>query len=221
MDVSYVLLTPSVARLLEPKTVPSLKTLVLIGESSTVQDAKRWWNHVNLVNGYGPSECTPLNVTNCNAEDPSAIIRIGRGTGVNTWIVDPNNHDRLTPIGAVGELLLEGPLLLGNEYLNDPEKTATSFINDPTWLLKGFTHSTSDVSYPGRHSRLYKTGDLVRYHGDGTVTYIGRKDTQVKMRGQRVELSEVEHYVSQSMPEAAQIAVEAIMPADGANNMLA
>ena len=91
-------------------------------------------------------------------------------------------------------------------YLNDPEKTAAAFIEDPAWLLQGAP------GRPGRHGRLYKTGDLVRYNEDGSLTFIGRKDAQVKIRGQRVELGEVEHRVQECMPEARQVVAEVIVP---------
>jgi acyl-coenzyme A synthetase/AMP-(fatty) acid ligase len=68
------------------------------------------------------------------------------------------------------------------------------------------------ISHLGRRGRLYKTGDLVRYDPDGNLVYVGRKDTQVKIRGQRVELSEIEHYVRKCMPEAQQTAVEVVLP---------
>ncbi len=115
-----------------------------------------------------------------------------------TWVVDPENHDRLLPLGCIGELLLEGPLV-GPGYLDDPERTAASFVHDPIWLLRG------SPAQPGRHGRLYMTGDLVRYNEDGSLSFIGRKDTQVKIRGQRVELGEVENCIQDCMPEATQV----------------
>ncbi|KAM4054534.1 AMP-binding enzyme [Hirsutella rhossiliensis] len=111
---------------------------------------------------------------------------MGKGIGLVTWVVEAENHDALSPLGCVGELLLEGPLV-GQGYLDDPERTAAAFIRDPVWLLQG------PPGQPGRHGRLYKTGDLVRYNEDGTLTFFGRKDAQVKIRGQRVELGEIEH----------------------------
>jgi amino acid adenylation domain-containing protein/non-ribosomal peptide synthase protein (TIGR01720 family) len=218
MSPSVAVVTPSVARLLDPGAVKSLSTVVFVGEPSAVQDIERWWTHATVVNAYGPSECTPNSVINCSAEDPLSATRIGKGAGAVTWVVDPNNHNRLVPIGVVGELLLEGPLL-GDGYLNDHEKTAAAFIEDPEWLLQG------TANHPGRRGRLYKTGDLVRYHKDGSIGYVGRKDTQVKIRGQRVELGEVEYHVRECMLEAEhaeQLAAEVIVPGnDDASPLLA
>ena len=147
----------------------------------------------------------PISTINCSASSPEEATRIGKGAGLVTWVVDPENHDDLLPLGCIGELLLEGPLV-GRGYLNDPEKTAAAFIEDPAWLLQGAP------GQPGRHGRLYKTGDLVRYNEDGSLTFIGRKDAQVKIRGQRVELGEVEHRVQECMPEARQVVAEVIVP---------
>jgi hypothetical protein len=86
--------------------------------------------------------------------------------------------------GAVGEMLVEGPTL-ARGYLNNPEKTAEAFIYAPSWA--------TDTNESGEKRRFYKSGDLVRYNSSlGALTYIGRKDTQVKLHGQRVELGEIE-----------------------------
>jgi non-ribosomal peptide synthetase component F len=85
-------------------------------------------------------------------------------------MVDPMNHNKLVPLGAIGKLLVEGPILAPG-YLNDLEKTAAAFIEDLPWLLRG------GGGYPGRRGRLYKTGDLVRYDPNGNLVYIGCKDS--------------------------------------------
>jgi amino acid adenylation domain-containing protein len=215
MRASYALLTPTIARLIPSDELQLLDTLALIGEPSTLADMQEWWNCTHTINTYGPAECTPITLINIHAQDPLSATYIGNGTGIITWIVDPINHNKLVPIGAIGELLLEGPLL-GDGYLNEPEKTAAAFIENPKWLLQG------TVSHPGRYGRLYKTGDLVRYNKDGSLSYIGRKDRQVKIHGQRLELGEVEHHISKCMAYAAHLAVEVITPAgEAANPVLA
>ncbi len=111
------------------------------------------------------------------------------------------------PVGAVGELLVEGPIV-GQGYLNDPEKTAAAFIEDPPWLTAG--HG----GYPGRRGRLYKTGDLGKYDPDGSgeIVFVGRKDTQVKLRGQRVELGEIESQLKARLPSDTNVIAEVIVP---------
>ena len=201
---TLVNLTPSVARLIDPVSVPELETMILAGEAVSIDDAKPWWNKAQLVNAYGPAECN-ISTISCRQSSIEEVTHIGKGAGLVTWVVDPENHNSLMPLGCIGELLLEGSLV-GCGYLGDKMKTDAAFIEDPEWLLTG-----APGNQQGRHGRLYKTGDLVRYNSDGSLVFIGRKqDTQVKIRGQRVELGEVEHWVQNYMPEATRVVAEVI-----------
>lgn len=207
MHPTVVNLTPTVARLLDPGTVRNLKTLILLGEPVTTRDIERWQSYkVHLINTYGPAECTPISTINAFASNTEEAVRIGKGVGLATWVVNPEDHNRLLPPGCTGELLLEGPLV-GNGYMGDPVKTAEEFIEDPEWLLKG-SHAQ-----PGRHGRLYKTGDLVQYNEDGSLTFMGRKDSHVKIRGQRFELGEVKHHILSCLPtKSSQVVAEVVVP---------
>ncbi|THW31618.1 nonribosomal peptide synthase SidD [Aureobasidium pullulans] len=109
----------------------------------------------------------------------------------------PNNHERLAPVGAVGELLVDGPIL-AKGYLCDQDKTATSFVKHCDWLKTG----TSAI--------VYKTGDLVQYKDDGTLSIIGRKDTQVKIRGNRLELADIECQIRRLHPQTAFVALQVV-----------
>ncbi|KAK9848977.1 AMP-dependent synthetase/ligase [Penicillium brevicompactum] len=186
LNVTWTFLTPSIASIIEPSSVPSLKHLVCGGEKMSNEVITKWANSVHLMNGYGPTETCVFAVVDdavATSRDPA---RIGYGIpSTLTWIVDPDNHDRLTPLGAVGELALEGAAL-AREYLKNPEKNAEAFAYDPAWI-KDFKPAV-----PGPR-RIYKTGDLCYYNPDGSVEYISRKDNQVKLHGQRMELGEIEH----------------------------
>ncbi|KAJ6023763.1 AMP-dependent synthetase/ligase [Penicillium herquei] len=199
--VTWTELTPTVASLLLPSSIPTLKTLALSGESLTKEVIQRWADSVQIINTYGPSECTvstTCNLRTATLRDPS---NIGRGLGCSTWIVDPENIDRLVPVGAVGELLVEGPIV-ARGYLNEPEKTAAAFIGQPEWWPESY-----------KCGRIYRTGDLVRYNADGTIKFIGRKDTQVKLHGQRIELGEIEHRIRGVFTDDSyQVAVEVLTP---------
>ncbi|GFG18853.1 nonribosomal peptide synthetase 4 [Aspergillus udagawae] len=207
MKVNYAGLTPSVARILDADVISSLSGLGLGGEPVSARDVTLWGQDTRIIIGYGPCECTIGCTVNSSAATLRDYISIGPGNGAAIWIVDPNDHESLVPVGAVGELLVEGPIV-GQGYLNDPEKTAAAFIKDPSWLIGGHN------GYPGRRGRLYKTGDLGRYDPDGTggIVFVGRKDTQVKLRGQRVELGEIESQLRARLPSETTVIAEVIVP---------
>lgn len=207
MRANMAHMTPSVARLLPLDTLASLEVLGLGGESLSSGDASIWSKTTKLIIAYGPSECTVGCTINNNIHIDRSYTSIGRGVGGVTWIVDPDRPEFLTPVGGIGELWIEGPVV-GVGYLNEPEKTAQAFVEDPPWLLAGAEAAQ------GRHGRLYKTGDLVKYDPDGSgdIIFVGRKDRQVKLRGQRVELAEIEHHILKKLPEGASVAVEVITP---------
>ena len=207
MQVNYAGLTPSVARILDPDVITSLSGLGLGGEAVSARDVTLWGRDTRIIIGYGPCECTIGCTVNPSAATGRDYITIGPGNGSAIWITDPNDHDSLMPIGAVGELLVEGPIV-GQGYLNDPDRTAASFIEDPPWLVTGYQ------SYKGRRGRLYKTGDLGKYdpYGSGEIVFVGRKDTQVKLRGQRVELGEIESQLRSQLPPETNVIAEVITP---------
>jgi amino acid adenylation domain-containing protein len=212
MDVNFADLTPSALQWLSPADVPSIRTFALGGEAMSQTIIAKWCGQVRLRDAYGPAECCMLSTLQPNVStiDPS---NIGYATGGACWVVDKADTTKLIPIGAVGELLIEGPVV-GRGYIGDPEKTAASFVEDLPWLesVRG-----------SRKARFYKTGDLVRYRPDGSLVFIGRKDTQVKVRGQRVELGEVERHVLQNLPRGTDVSAvaEVIAPADSNRPILA
>ncbi|KAJ5893957.1 hypothetical protein N7495_005648 [Penicillium taxi] len=188
LDVNWAFLTPSIASIIEPSSVPSLKLMVCGGEKLSPEVISKWANALTLMNGYGPTETCVFAVVEPNMTVGTDPSRIGHGIpSTLTWIVDSGNHNRLAPLGAVGELALEG-LSLAREYLNNPEKNAECFIQNPAWI------GDFKSSLPSPR-RIYLTGDLCFYGPDGSIQYISRKDHQVKLHGQRMELGEIEHRI--------------------------
>ncbi|KFY84358.1 hypothetical protein V500_09373 [Pseudogymnoascus sp. VKM F-4518 (FW-2643)] len=210
MQVNYAGLTPSVARILDDDVIASLSGLGLGGEAASARDVNLWGQVTRIIIGYGPCECTIGCTVNSSAATGRDYISIGPGNGAAIWITNPDDHETLMPVGAVGELLVEGPIV-GQGYLNDPNKTAEVFINDPKWLVAGHN------GYAGRQGRLYKTGDLGKYDPDGSggIVFVGRKDTQVKLRGQRVELGEIESQLRARLPSDTTVVAEVIVPMGG------
>lgn len=157
--------------------LPTLRLLILSGEVCTPDIVRRWARPGRrLLNVYGPTETT----VNATVEEcvPGRPVTIGRPlAGYLTYILD----ERLQPVpdGASGELHIGGPGL-ARGYLGLPEQTGQHFIENPIAESRSLS------------SRLYKTGDLARVTPDGTIDYLGRLDGQVKVRGFRVELGEIE-----------------------------
>jgi amino acid adenylation domain-containing protein len=208
LRAEYVCMTPSVAQTLAPTKIPSIQTLVLGGEPMSRSLVNTWTStgKVTLRNGYGQSEACSMNSTAVLSSPDASQRNIGNSTWVRYWIVDPWNHDRLMPIGGLGELLIEG-YSVAQGYLDQPEKTAAAFIERPSWA--------ADFGAGEEGRRWYKTGDLVQYQANGDLFLYGRKDAQLKVHGQRVEAAEIEYHVLKALHgEIAQVVVDKISPVD-------
>ena len=186
MAITWAFLTPSLAKMIKPSEIPNLATLALGGEPLAKVDVETWAGHLQLINGYGPSECSIAASGNTQMTPDTDPANIGWAVGGLCWIVDSEDHDKLIPLGGVGELLIEGPIL-ARGYLKNQAKTDEVFIESPEWGPR---------TNAGKVRRLYKTGDLAKFNPDGSLHFVGRKDTQVKLRGLRIELGEIEHHIA-------------------------
>ncbi|MGI5336492.1 non-ribosomal peptide synthetase [Streptomyces sp. CA-181903] len=185
----------------------SIRHLWCGGEALTPALYRRFRDRLDatMYHGYGPAEAT-IGVS-CHVFDE-------RADGATVTIGRPNPNARLylldralrpVPVGVPGELYLGGmPLARG--YLNDPRRTAEAFVPDPF------------ADAPG--GRLYRTGDLGRYRPDGGIEFLGRADDQVKVRGFRVELGEVEAALT-AHPDVRQAAVLLRTGAPGGDRLAA
>ncbi|OLN97821.1 Nonribosomal peptide synthetase 8-like protein 4, partial [Colletotrichum chlorophyti] len=206
LGANFLAVTASMAQTLDPDDVPLLNVVNLCGEANSPEIVHKWTKSAagrrDVVNGYGPSEASCAFSFNIYTRQSPKANNVGRAMegACWGWVVNPDNHDQLLPIGAKGELLIQGPTL-SRGYLKEPSKTAMAFIESPIWLPAGKALG---------HSRLYKTGDLVRQLPDQSYEVFGRIDTQVKLNGQRIELGEIEHKVSQVLGNNYITAVEAL-----------
>lgn len=163
--------------------IGTLKCLSVGGEALQASVVRTWQQRfgqrIPLINVYGPTETTVLATLHPIAEtvsETAAVIPIGTPFA-NTHVYVLNRHLQICPVNVVGELYIGGAGV-GLGYWNRPETTAEAFLPHP------FNQT------PG--AKLYKTGDWVRLLPDGTLDYVGRQDAQVKVRGYRVEIGEVE-----------------------------
>lgn len=162
------------------KFLSQIASLIIGGEvfPQELYDAIRTYNpNGRIYNGYGPSETTVCVVA--NELKNGADITIGTPIA-NTQIYILDGDQRPVPIGVPGELYIAGKGV-GLGYLNRPELTAQRFIQNPFATVEN------------RHGKtMYRTGDLARFRQNGEIEYLGRMDTQVKIRGLRIELEEIE-----------------------------
>ncbi|KAL4777166.1 hypothetical protein BDW60DRAFT_202078 [Aspergillus nidulans var. acristatus] len=201
---TLAIMTPSVARSLSPLNLTNLKGLILAGEPVTQSDVKQWRGHVRLYSLYGQSETGSSLLIEDLSGSPDNY-GLGTITTGACWIVSPEDHTRLAPIGCEGELMIES-MALATEYLNNTEESAKTFIPMPRLLQSLRPHDYK--------ARCLLTGDIVRYSdNEGTIRLVGRKGTGVKIRGQRIELGEIECQLRPQFPEASHVIVEAIQPA--------
>ncbi|MGW7689297.1 amino acid adenylation domain-containing protein [Streptomyces asiaticus] len=207
---AFCKVTPSHLPLLtgvDPECSPTHE--LVIGGEQLLGEALAPWRaahpDVAVVNEYGPTEatvgCAVLRLEP-GEETPSGAVPIGRPTP-NTRLYVLDAGLRPAPRGAVGELYIGGGQL-ARGYLGRPALTAARFVADP-------------FGAPG--GRLYRTGDLARWNADGQLEYLGRVDEQVKVRGYRVELGEIEAALARD-PEVGQATV-VLRTDEGAGKRLA
>ncbi len=194
--ITVLELVPSLLRLIldeinrsrnERPDLSGLRWLIPTGEALPPKLCAQWLRHypnIPVLNAYGPTECSD-DVAHYRISQPpepqTANMPIGRPIiNMQLYIIDSRLQP--VPVGIAGELCVGG-IGVGRGYLNNPEKTAESFISDP------FSNE------PG--ARLYKTGDLALYLPDGNIVFLGRVDHQVKVRGFRIELGEIEAVLHQ------------------------
>ncbi|KAL9585247.1 MAG: hypothetical protein Q9212_001639 [Teloschistes hypoglaucus] len=190
MAVEFAFLTPSVASLLQPAEISTLKRLACGGEAFRQEIVQRWRGRIELINLYGIAESGTIAVRHLDQDGlASRIETVGHTLPTLCGVlVDPEDHDRLVPIGAIGELMVTGTTI-SRGYINSEAKNRTSFISNPPWAIA-----------LGLESRIfYKTGDLLQYNVgtfDGQMDFVRRKDGQLKYHGQRMEAGEVEHHLN-------------------------
>ena len=180
----------------------NIRIILLGGEVVTQTLSEKFYQHTDgiLMNMYGPTEATVF--TTMGAVSPGKHITIGAPLqNTRTYVLD----EQLRPVlpTACGELFIAGECLSAG-YISRPELTEASFQDD--------------IYFPGE--KMYRSGDLVRLRLDGSFDYIGRKDSQVKLNGQRVELSEINGAILQ-VPGVKQAAVVPIKKEDGSMELCA
>ncbi|WHN64863.1 non-ribosomal peptide synthetase [Cysteiniphilum sp. QT6929] len=183
-QITIALLPPAMLGILSTDSMNSLQQLLTGGEACNHLIVKKWSSNTNFINAYGLTETTVCTTMHHYIHDKTST-NIGKViTNNKCYVVDIYNN--LVPIGVIGELYIGGRGL-ARGYLNKPELTAEKFIPN---------QFATETDKANGYDRLYKTGDLVRWLPNGDLEYIGRHDKQLKVRGFRIELAEIEHALS-------------------------
>ena len=192
-SISAIHLVPSQYEFIHEIIMNSpIQKIYFSGEQLSRSILNRVPSNIMLYDYYGPTELGEI--TSAKTKD---LLTIGKSfDNSKTYVLDRNLQ--IVPIGVIGELYIAG-VGLARGYLNNPELTAERFISNPF-------ASKSDLA--NGYTRMYKTGDLVRWLPDGNLEYIGRNDFQVKIRGFRIELGEIEEQLLR-IPQIRQACVVA------------
>ncbi|KAF7590779.1 hypothetical protein BBP40_002395 [Aspergillus hancockii] len=208
LQANMTFLTPTVAAQFFPQDVPTLEVACIGGEPMSNELLMRWAPYVRLVNQYGMGEAATFCAYNDQVQ-PGQNAIVGRSGSGAIWITSPDSPEILMPVGAVGEILIEGPHL-ARGYLDALcQKPDVGFLpTAPSWLKN--LHLSRAAT-----SRFYRSGDLGRYTHAGTVEHLGRKDTILKVNGCRVESTEVEYIISKSLGPGDAVIVDLLGTIDG------
>ncbi|HEU4451893.1 MAG TPA: amino acid adenylation domain-containing protein, partial [Longimicrobium sp.] len=175
--VTVATMPPSLLSALPDEALPALETVVSAGEAAHPETVRRWGAGRRFVNAYGPTETTVCATVAVDPSPEAGRIPVGRPIpNVRAYVLDAAMNP--LPAGVPGELYV-GAIGVARGYLGKPGMTAERFVPDPY------------SGEPG--ARLYRTGDRARWTEGGELEFFGRIDTQVKVRGFRVELEEVEN----------------------------
>ena len=170
--IAISLIPPSLLAILPYRKLPELQTLLVGGEATPKDVQERWRQGRTLINAYGPTENTVM-ATAMIMDGQTPYNNIGYPlSGVYCYVMDENR--RLLPDYAIGELYLSGAQLTSG-YLNNDEQNRLHFFDNPY----------------NPNQKIYKSGDQVMRTNDGSYLFLGRVDTQMKVRGFRIETSEI------------------------------
>lgn len=183
------LLTPSVAKILDPRDFPDLQTLYVVGEPCPQYVNDLWSKQLSLFNMYGPTEAT------CGATistlKPGKRVTIGTPNPTTRVYVLDRNQQRVPP-GVIGEIYCAG-VQVARGYVGRPELTAEKFLPDTLEKRPG--------------EMMYSTGDRGYFNHNGEIECLGRNDRQIKLRGYRTDLNDIEMRIAQGIPECTAVAI--------------
>jgi amino acid adenylation domain len=189
------------------RKLSGVKLITVAGEALYGEQVRafqrKFRDNIDIVNVYGPTECTVCTTTyTVRGLIPDDLTSVPIGKPIHNYkIYIVNEENQLCPVNVHGEVYIS-TVGLAKGYLNQPKKTAEAFIDNPFG-----------------EGQIYKSGDIAKLLPDGTVEYVGRRDSQIKIRGHRIEIGEIEDSFTK-IPNVQDIAVICKKDTDGQNMLV-
>lgn len=230
-DANWSYMTPLLARKLNVELLPSLKTVCFRTRGLDEDTYAPWKGRKRVIMAYGAPEVCPLGISFLEIQGPYHLRAIGRPIAGSAWIVSCEDHRNLMPVGAVGEMVIEGPTLgktfrLSSMSLDDDEEATKDYVletpvspesRSPFSAANAKTHrktasvSTAISEDQGQgKKRYYKTGHSVRYIDGGLMEYVSSKRDDVEINGRVVNLAELERQIRRALGPGVDVMVEAL-----------
>lgn len=207
LDANWTYFTPVLARRLVPSMIPTVKTICFRTRRLDADTFSRWSAKTRVLLSYGTSDICPLGISVSEVTSPTQLSRIAQPFIGRFWIVNPEDHRRLMPIGAIGELAIESPTLAHKLPKNySPRETPL-----PQRRRSG----------SGTGTRLFRTGHRVRYMSDSTLEFITSCRDEVSVNGNVIPVPIVEGHIRRCMGSRSEVVVDKVITEDGATVLTA
>ncbi|KAL0934611.1 nonribosomal peptide [Colletotrichum truncatum] len=201
MDVNWSYLTPVLARKMTPAAIPSLRTICFRTRRLDADTCAPWLEKTKVLLAYGAPDICPLGISVLEVTKADDLTRIARPFLGRFWIVNPEDHRKLMPIGAVGELIIESPTL-AHRFV--PGQPLSHLPQDSELSLEDGKPKT----------RYFKTGHRVRYMEDGMLDFVSSGRDDVEVNGQVIPVAQVEQKLRRCLGQGIDLAVDSIITRD-------
>lgn len=228
-SANWSYMTPLLARKLNVDLLPSLKTVCFRTRGLDEDTYAPWRGRKRVIMAYGAPDVCPLGISFLEIHGPHHLKAIGRPIAGSAWIVSGEDHRNLMPVGAVGEMVIEGPTLgrtFRRSYLSGDHEDSRDVAETPVSPESRSPFSAANAQGHSRHrslddtvasdeqkeskKRYYKTGHSVRYIEGGLMEYVSSKRDDLEINGRIVNLADLEQQIRRALGPGVDVMVEAL-----------
>ncbi|KAF5565035.1 non-ribosomal peptide synthetase [Fusarium napiforme] len=196
MDVTWSYMTSLIARSIHPDSVPSLRTLCFRTRKLDPDTYMPWLEDHDILLAYGAPDICPLGISVTEVEKDNSLDVITPPVTGRFWVLNPDNHKKLMPVGAIGELAIDSPLVTPHRFALDRPLVAP------------------DLDDNRQRPRYLKTGHRVRYLDDGNVQFISSVRDEVRVGGLMVDVAQVEQLMRRCLGQGIDVVVDSVTMRD-------